>query len=79
MTAINRDTVEKGDILQVNPEATKARAWAGCLVVVTEVKSWGVQGFTRIPEMPKPTGEAYIRIAWDELEDTGGKAVWAPP
>jgi hypothetical protein len=33
--------------------------WNGCLVLVTEVRAWGIQGFVRIPM----SGDAYIRVA----------------
>lgn len=63
--------VEVGDIVQANPEVCE---WGPALVVVSEIKSWGIQGFTSIPR----GGEAYIRLQWAEIEPTGGKAVWMP-
>ena len=47
--------------------------WFRCLVVVDEVKSWGIQGYTTMPSPSgAPPGDAYIRLTWDEIEKTGG-------
>lgn len=64
--------IAAGDIVQVLPDAGN---WASCLVIVTEVKSWGIQGFT---PMPPHGGQAYIRLLWEKIEATGGKAVFMP-
>ncbi len=62
---------EPHDIVQAIPGTTE---WGPCLVVVTEVKSWGIQGFTSIPR----GGDAYIRLKHNEYELTGGRAVFVP-
>lgn len=61
--------VAVGDIVQADPETSH---WGPCLVVVSEVKSWGIQGFTAMPR----AGNAYIRLAWHEMKPTGGKTVF---
>ena len=58
--------------MQVDPTKCK---WGPSLVVVTEVKSWGIQGYTHIPL----GGDAFIRLKWEEFEPTGGQAVWDYP
>jgi len=62
--------VEIGDIVQVHP--TK-EMFGGCMVVVTELKSWGIQGYVQSAGVP---GQQYIRLNWEDIESTGGKAVW---
>lgn len=62
-------TVVVGEIVQANPETTP---WGPALVVVSEVKPWGVQGYTHVPRQ----GDAYIRLTWDQFEPTGGRVVW---
>lgn len=62
--------VSVGDIVQVDPAAAN---WGGCLVIVTEVKSCGIQGFT---PMPPDGGRAYIRIKNEDFEAVAAKAVW---
>jgi hypothetical protein len=53
--------VKTNNIVQVtNPDSQ----WFPCLVIVTEVKSWGIQGFTHIPMK----GPAYIRLSRADFE-----------
>lgn len=71
--------IAKGDIVQLNPETTRNRMFAGCLMVVTEPKNFGAQGFVQaLGENGEPGGQAYYRARWEELEQTGGKAQWVP-
>jgi hypothetical protein len=63
-------TVKLGDIVQVDP---KLEVFGACLVVVTEVKPWGIQGYV---QNAGQEGQAYIRLKWDDFEPTGGTAVW---
>lgn len=58
-----------GDIVQADPEKTE---WGPSLVVVSEIKPWGIQGYTHIPK----SGAAFIRLKFGDFEPTGGKAVW---
>ena len=62
--------MEVNDIVQVKPEV---EIFGGCMVVVTEVKAWGIQGYVQSAGVP---GQQYIRFAFDQIEPTGGKAVW---
>ena len=62
--------VELHDIVQVDPSKD---VFGGCLVVVTEVKNWGIQGYV---QNAGADGQAYIRLEWDSFEKTGGKALW---
>jgi hypothetical protein len=58
----------KGEIVQATE---KCPHWFRCLVVVDEIKPWGVQGYTTIPRHDGP-GDAFIRLTWDEICLTGG-------
>jgi hypothetical protein len=62
--------IEVGDIVQVNPGV---ETFGGCMVVVTELKAWGVQGYV---QNAGASGQAYIRLKTENCEPTGGKAVW---
>ncbi len=62
--------IEVGDIVQVNPEK---EVFGGCMVVVTETKSWGVQGYVQSAGV---SGQQYIRLNSDDFESTGGKTIW---
>jgi hypothetical protein len=59
-----------GDIVQVNPEK---EMFGACMVVVTEVKPWGVQGYVQSAGVP---GQQFIRLKTEDFEQTGGTAVW---
>jgi hypothetical protein len=63
--------IEIGDIVQVDPSK---EVFGGCMVVVTEVKSWGIQGYVQSAGVE---GQQYIRLDFDSFETTGGKAVWS--
>jgi hypothetical protein len=63
-------SIKRDDIVQVNPSK---EMFGGCMVVVTEVKSWGIQGYVQSAGVE---GQQYIRLKFGEFESTGGKAVW---
>lgn len=73
--------LEVGEIVHLDPATTRSKAFAGCFMVVTEPKEFGAQGYiTPIGErldIP-PNGWCYYRANWDEMEPTGGRAVWMP-
>jgi hypothetical protein len=64
--------LEKGDIVQIDPDHDDV--FGGCLMVVTEPKSWGAQGYVSIPG--KDGGSAYYRCPFEAMEPTGGKVEW---
>jgi hypothetical protein len=59
-----------GDIVQVTPDK---EVFGACMVVVTELKSWGIQGYVQSAGVP---GQQFIRLRFEDFERTGGKAVW---
>lgn len=59
-----------GEIVQVDPSIP---TFGGCLVVVTEPKVWGIQGYVQSAGVD---GQQYIRLKPDQIERTGGFAVW---
>jgi hypothetical protein len=70
------DHVSAGDIVQLDPEKTVNRMFAGCLMVVTQVYTWGVQGYVQaLGENGQPGGQAYYRAVFGTYEPCG-KAVW---
>lgn len=64
MNARYQGEIKAGSIVQANENAGE---WAGCVLIVSEEKSWGVQAYLRIPTK----GDAYIRLPWDAVEDIG--------
>lgn len=57
-------SVSVDDIIQITDETSEAFE---CLVIVTEVKSFGVQGYMQIPR----SGQAYLRIKWEHFVVVG--------
>jgi hypothetical protein len=62
--------IQPFEIVQVDPSK---EMFGGCMVVVTEVKTWGIQGYVQSAGVP---GQQYIRLKHEDFERTGGKAVW---
>jgi hypothetical protein len=71
--------MKAGDIVQLSPETCRAPMFRGCMLVVTEIKPWGVQGYVQGLGVDwEMGGLAYYRAKHEEFEDTGGRAVWVP-
>ena len=69
--------LDVGQIVQLDPETVKNRMFAGALMVVTESKSWGAQGYVQaLGENGEPGGQAYYRATWEEMEPCDGMAQW---
>jgi len=64
---------EIGEIVQVDPNV---ETFGGCLVVVTEPKEWGIQGYV---QNAGSNGQAYIRLKFKDIEPTGGMVAWIVP
>ena len=71
--------IQPGDVVQLDPDTTRNRMFAGCLMIVSEMKPWGVQGYVQaLGQNGEPGGQAYYRAHWDEIEYVG-PAVWIVP
>ena len=71
--------IEVGMIVQLDPDKTKNPMFAACLMTVTEIKPWGVQGYVQsLGENGQIGGCAYYRAETGTFVDTGGRAVWMP-
>jgi hypothetical protein len=69
--------IRVGDVVQIDPVTmVEGGFFAGCLMIVTEVKSWGVQGYIAVPAARgAPPGEAYYRATWEQVVRIG-RAAW---
>lgn len=68
--------LEPGDLIQVNE---KVPHWWRCVLVVDEMKSWGVQAYCTIPGSGQERGrsaDAYMRLQWDEFDPLGASSIW---
>lgn len=69
--------LQEGEIVQLSPESCRNPMFAGCLMVITEPKGFGAQGYVQsLGENGKPGGAAFYRARWEEMEPTGGVAEW---
>ena len=57
--------IEVNDIVQITENGQEG--WVGCLMIVSEVKSWGVLAYTKMPCQ----GDAYLRVPFDQCELVG--------
>lgn len=63
--------IKVGSVVQLNEHAS-SDCMVGCLMIVTEVGAWGVQGFVSVMQgMDKPAPRAYFRPKWDAIEYVG--------
>lgn len=69
--------LKPGMIMQLNPEKVRNPLFAACFLTVDEPKEWGCQGYVQgWGEDGQPGGQAHYRAQWEEMEPTGGMAVW---
>lgn len=75
---MNKQPLQPGDIVQLSPEDTRNLAFAGCLMIVSEPKDFGAQGYVQALGEARDAigGQAYYRATWAEMEPTGGRAPW---
>jgi hypothetical protein len=66
-------------VVQLNPDTVVDREFAGCFLVVTNIKSWGVVGYVQVlGKRDEPGGQTYYRAGWDEVAYVGN-AMWRGP
>jgi hypothetical protein len=67
--------VAENDLIQVNEEGPLN--WFRCILVVDEVKSWGVQAYAIIPQArDKTSADAFLRLEWNEFDTLGAKSLF---
>lgn len=66
-----------GDVVQIAPHGPGVRpGWWGCLMVVTEPKSWGAQGYVlHTTDLSTQPARAFVRVPHEAMELIG-RAVW---
>lgn len=71
--------LKPGAVVQLNPDlqgALNDKLFAGCLMVVTEPKDFGAQGYILMPQKKgRWPMAAYYRAKWEEMEFIGN-AYW---
>lgn len=70
------EKLEVGDVVQLDPALTENPMFQGCMLVVSEVKEWGIQGYVQsLGADGKMGGQAYYRAKTGTFEYVG-RAVW---
>lgn len=73
---MNQRELKEGEVVQLSPEICRNPMFRGCMMVVTEPKSWGAQGYVQaLGSDGKIGGQAYYRATWEEMELVG-MTVW---
>jgi len=54
--------VQRGDIYQIDPSF---EVFGGCLLIVDEIKSYGVMGYVTIPG--DEGGNAFVIVEWEKI------------
>jgi len=70
-------TLEIGDVLQINPTHSE---FGGMLLVVTEPKDWGAQGYLMSYYdfyAVRYNNKAFLRVKFEDMEYVGGLQ-WMP-
>ena len=65
------DNIQVNDIVQITDPA---HAWFPCLLIVSEVKIWGVQAYALIPQsndLSELPSRAFNRLPFDKIEKVG--------
>lgn len=66
------ETLKHGDLVQISPDTCKNKMFAACIMVVTEPKAFGAQGYVQMGGKDgEPGGQAYYRAGFDEMEFVG--------
>jgi hypothetical protein len=69
------EALSVGDVVQLCP-GFKNPMFACCMVTVSELKPWGIQGYVQaLGENGEMGGQAYIRATWSDIEFVG-RTVW---
>lgn len=75
-TIVMKNGVRKHSVVQLHPTDTTNPMFAGCMMTVTLVRPWGVQGYVQaLGEDGRPGGIAHYRAKWAEVEYVG-QAPW---
>ncbi len=69
---MNREDYKPGMVVQLDPDTTANHMFAACFMIVTEVKSFGLQGYVQaLGENGEAGGQAYYRAPWDTFHPIG--------
>ncbi len=71
--------IKAGSVVQLNEHAGDP-CYVGCLLIVDEIKPWGVQGFIPTPDRRgEPAASVWLRPKWDAIELIGTAVLQPAP
>ena len=69
---MEQQELKVGALVQLNPETVGNKMFAACIMVVTEPKGVGAQGYVQgLGTNGNAGGQAYYRAKWEEMELVG--------
>lgn len=69
---MKQQELKEGQLVQLNPETVGNRMFAACIMVVTEPKVFGAQGYVQgLGADGNAGGQAHYRAKWEEMELVG--------
>jgi hypothetical protein len=72
----NTTPLRIGQVIQLHPVLTRNQMFAACMMVVTEPKGWGAQGYVQMTGTDgQRGGQAYYRAGWAEIARLTGDEV----
>ena len=73
------DEMDDGTVVQLNPVTTIDRRFAGCLMTVTELESWGAKGYVQaVGQDGNPGRQFYYNAKWFEMDELVGGGYLCP-
>lgn len=73
---MKEQNIKAGQLVQLNPDTVRNKMFSACIMVVTEPKQWGAQGYVQaLGADGEMGGQAYYRAKWEEMELVGS-AEW---
>jgi len=73
---MEQQELKAGQLVQLNPKEVGNKMFAACVMVVTEAKQWGAQGYVQaLGKYGQAGGQAHYRAKWEEMELVGN-AEW---
>ncbi len=62
---------EVGDLYQITSADPDRQGLIGAIVLATEIKPWGIQGFVHHLGEFRKSSRIYLRLKWEDIEHVG--------
>lgn len=64
--------IETGMVVILRPDNCRNNMLKGCMFTITEIKTWGCQGYVQATGKDEEMGgQVYYRANWDEMDFVG--------